>query len=73
MTGSQLVPFIVPPVALICLGAWIAIVFYADSHPGWKRWRNQAGSGPADASAPAITESAAEDTATAAPPVRRAA
>jgi hypothetical protein len=73
MTGSPLIPIVAPMVMLICLGIWIAIVFYADSHPGWKRWRTQAGSGPADASAPDITGSAAEDTETAAPPARRAA
>jgi hypothetical protein len=43
MTGSPLVPIVVPIVALLCLGAWIALVFYADSHPGWRHSRPGAG------------------------------
>jgi hypothetical protein len=82
MTGSPLIPIVAPLVILICLGIWIAIVFYADSHPGWKRWHTQAGSGPGDASAAPSTAApsieatgrpAAETTRTATPPAKRAA
>jgi hypothetical protein len=36
MTGSSLVPFIVPVVAALALAAWLAMVFYAEAHPRWK-------------------------------------
>jgi hypothetical protein len=34
MTGSPLVGVIVPVVGVIVLAAWLALVFYADAHPG---------------------------------------
>ena len=34
MTGSPLAPVIIPVVAVIVLAAWLALVFYADAHPG---------------------------------------
>jgi hypothetical protein len=37
MTGSSLTPFIVPIVAMICLAFLLGVVYYADSHPEWKR------------------------------------
>jgi len=33
MTGSMWVPIIVPIVALLALGSWLALVYYADAHP----------------------------------------
>ena len=37
MTGSSLAPYIIPIVAAICLAFMLGIVYYADSHPEWKR------------------------------------
>ncbi len=37
MTGSFLVPIIVPIVAFFALAAWLGVVFWADAHPGWKK------------------------------------
>jgi hypothetical protein len=34
MTGSPLVGVIVPVAGVIVLAAWLALVFYADAHPG---------------------------------------
>jgi hypothetical protein len=36
MSGSSIVPIIVPIVTVICLAVPIVMVFYADSHPTWK-------------------------------------
>lgn len=36
MTGSPLVPIIVPIVAFFALAAWLGMVFWVDAHPGWK-------------------------------------
>jgi hypothetical protein len=36
MTGSSWVPIVIPIVAIITLGGWLAAVYRADSHPGWK-------------------------------------
>ncbi len=36
MTGSFLVPIVVPIVAVVVLAVWISLVFWADAHPGWK-------------------------------------
>jgi hypothetical protein len=33
MTGSGLAPIVIPIVAMISLFGWLAVVFYADSHP----------------------------------------
>jgi hypothetical protein len=33
MTGSSLAPIVIPIVAMITLFGWLAVVFYADSHP----------------------------------------
>jgi len=37
MTGSSLVPVIVPIVAVLAMAVWLGLVFYAAAHPGWKR------------------------------------
>jgi hypothetical protein len=37
MTGSSLAPYIIPIVAAVCLAFLLGIVYYADSHPEWKR------------------------------------
>jgi hypothetical protein len=69
MTGSPLVPIVVPIVALICLGAWIALVFYANSHPGWRHRGSGAGSGQAPRTAQPDGQDAAQpDGQDAAPP-----
>jgi len=36
MTGSSLVPIVVPIVAILALTAWLSMVYYAAAHPGWK-------------------------------------
>jgi len=33
MTGSTLAVIIIPIVALIALGSWLGLVYYADAHP----------------------------------------
>lgn len=38
MTGSSLVPVIVPIVAVLAMAAWLGLVFYAAAHPRWKRY-----------------------------------
>jgi hypothetical protein len=37
MTGSTPALVITPVVAVLLLAAWIGLVFYADSHPVWRR------------------------------------
>ena len=37
MTGSFLVPIIVPIVAFITLAAWLGMVYWADANPGWDK------------------------------------
>jgi hypothetical protein len=44
MTGSALAPIIIPIVVVIALAAWLAMIFYADAHPG--HIRHSAASGP---------------------------
>jgi len=38
MTGSSLVPIIVPIVAVLAMAVWLGLVFYAAAHPRWKRY-----------------------------------
>jgi hypothetical protein len=45
MTGSALAPIIIPIVVVIALAWWLAMIFYADAHPG--HVRHGAASGPA--------------------------
>lgn len=33
MTGSSLIPIILPIVAIVALAAWLGMVFWADAHP----------------------------------------
>lgn len=40
MTGSALAPIVTAIVVPIVLAAWIALVFYADARPGWRRDRS---------------------------------
>jgi hypothetical protein len=35
MTGSVLVPVFIP-VVIVALAAWLALVYYADAHPGYR-------------------------------------
>ena len=37
MTGSNLAAIVIPIVVMFSLGVWIALVFYADSHPRWRQ------------------------------------
>ena len=43
MTGSNLVAVIVPIVAVLAMGVWLGLVFYAAAHPRWKRYDVLAG------------------------------
>ena len=52
MTGSNLAPIVIPIVVMFSLGAWIALVFHAASHP---RWRQR--TAPAPKTAPAARDS----------------
>ena len=36
MTGSVLVAVVTPVVAFIAMACWLGMVFWAESHPGWK-------------------------------------
>jgi hypothetical protein len=36
MTGSFWAPIVIPIVAVIALAVWLAMVYHADAHPGWK-------------------------------------
>jgi hypothetical protein len=42
MTGSSVDFIVIPIVATICLAAWLIMVYYADSHPGWRGTRTRA-------------------------------
>jgi len=54
MTGSNLAAIVIPIVVMFSLGVWIALVFYADSHPRWRQRTAPAPStAPAALSAPA--------------------
>jgi hypothetical protein len=37
MTGSLLAHIMIPVVSVLALAAWLAMVFYADAHPRWKK------------------------------------
>jgi len=52
MTGSNLAAIVIPIVVMFSLGAWIALVFHAASHP---RWRQR--TAPAPRTAPAAHDS----------------
>jgi hypothetical protein len=52
MTGSNLAAIVIPIVVMFGLGAWIALVFHADSHPRW-----QQRTAPAPKTAPAAYDS----------------
>jgi hypothetical protein len=55
MTGSSLAPYIIPIVAIICLAVFLGIVYYADSHPEWKRTGQEPGRRiTGEASSPAV-------------------
>jgi hypothetical protein len=36
MTGSTLLFVLLPIVVVIALAGWLAMMYYADAHPGWK-------------------------------------
>ena len=37
MTGSSLILIVVPIMAFVAMFFWLGLVFYADSHPGYRR------------------------------------
>lgn len=41
MTGSSLAPIVIAIAVSIGLAAWLAMVFYAASHPQWKHARGR--------------------------------
>jgi hypothetical protein len=47
MTGSPLAPVIIAIVSVIALALWLAMVFYADAHPGYAERDAMAESGSA--------------------------
>ena len=56
MSGSTAAPFVIAIVAMICLATLLIIVYYADSHPEWKRPGQAPEHSLADqASSPAVT------------------
>jgi hypothetical protein len=59
MTGSSLVPVVVPIVVVLGMFAWLGLVFYAAAHPEWKRHAGSAGSA-AGASRPGASALPAE-------------
>ncbi len=70
MTGSFLVPIIVPIVAFFALAAWLGMVFWADAHPGWKAHAAASGhEGTAAVVPPAAAASGADHGGALAPPV----
>ena len=36
MTGSAYLPIVVPIVAFVAMACWLGMVFYANSHPGYR-------------------------------------
>ena len=58
MTGSSLVPVIVPMVAVLAMAAWLGLVFYAAAHPRWKRYdvlpRSDSAAAPGTPGEPAL-------------------
>jgi len=65
VTGSSYILIVVPIVAFVAMFFWLGLVFYADSHPGWKPRRNRG-----HASAPADAQVAPEARSPAVAPVR---
>jgi len=51
MTGSALVPVIIIPVVIVALAAWLALVYYADAHPGYRTRKTLSETGAAHADA----------------------
>jgi len=39
MAGSVLVAIVTPIAAVIALGFWLGMIFWAEGHPGWKTRR----------------------------------
>jgi hypothetical protein len=62
MTGTDLSAIVTPIVAMISLAVWLAMVFYADAHPGVRR---QAPAQPGGQAARAPAEGGAEPAAAA--------
>ena len=61
MDGSGLSLIVVPVVAVICLAAWLIMVFYADSHPQWGRAAGRRSSGRAASADRRLDEARAAD------------
>jgi hypothetical protein len=62
MTGSNQAAILIPVVVMPVLAVWLFLVFYADSHPGWRVQRSPSeltgaarGSAIATGEAPRVT------------------
>lgn len=66
MTGSAYLPIVLPIVAFVAMACWLGMVFYADSHPGYRSPKPHGSTadtatGRAEADQPAITGTAPGD------------
>ena len=75
MTGSTLDLILIAVVVVIALAAWIVLVFYADTHPAWRRpeaptGHGASGEGGSPAGAPESSPAAAHRETRTPPPGR---
>ncbi len=70
MTGSSLVPVIVPIVAMLAMAVWLGLVFYAAAHPRWKRDDVLPGSATGDTAEQDLAVTGPEDRAAESAPAR---
>jgi hypothetical protein len=47
VTGSSYIPIVVPIMAFVAMGFWLGLIFYADSHPGYRHRKVRPGPGDA--------------------------
>jgi hypothetical protein len=66
VTGSSYIPIVVPIMAFVAMFFWLGLVFYADSHPGWKT--RKAGGATASADGDTATQARSLDAAPGTPP-----
>lgn len=43
MTGSSYIPIVVPIMAFLAMAFWLGLIFYADSHPGYRHPKAEPG------------------------------
>ncbi len=60
MTGSPLVPIVVPIVAFVAAVIWLGMVYWAEAHPGWKKHAAAPGPGAAEGGTPPAIEAGDE-------------